>query len=474
MRRRQFICMAAVGAAVVTAGCGDDSAADKTEPPNEGSRAAWVYAHDYTAPLGFVAPGRNPQRRGIDSGRRSIGQTIENVAVDRSTAHLAGQLYERQHSDADFDNAVTAVTAADGTERWRTEFDGDRFESGVEEVVDTGDGAVVGFGQEKTVSGGGFAGDTPGQTPELARFDADGALTHTVTASALEPEPDASFAAAADTVLVSNGRLDEDPVAVGYDLTTGKRRFLNRAAAVAATTETTAFLIRAGDGDTLIARSGSDDDVLWKQSVGIIRDIAVGPEQVYVLSDAGGETRLQAFDRATGANRWAVQPDANASLGPVILSDGVLVAGRTVSVYDRDGAELGPVPEDARSPTAYDRVRANDNHVFLTTRPDLSQRRTIALDQQTWAVDWSIEESVPIISATDESFYAVSDIRRTRGREGDSTDTRIRRVAGADLDPLEEFWVHGSPRSVDGDRLYTLLQATDTALGGIYAYDLPS
>lgn len=473
MRRRQFICVAAVGAAVVGAGCGGDSAAEKTEPPNEGSRAAWVYGHDYASPFELAAPGRNPRRRGVNSGRHSVGRTVETVAADRSVVHLAGRLFERQNPDADRDSASTAVGAVEGRERWRTEFDSDRFDSGVEGVVDIGDGAVVGFDQAESVGGGGFTGDTPGRTPELARFDTDGELSYTVTASTLEPEPDASFAAAADTVFVSNGRLNEEPVVAGYDLTTGERRFRDRPATVAATTETTAFLVRPGAGDTVVARRGSDGGVRWEQSVGRVRGLAVGPEQVYLASASEGESRLHAFDRATGANRWSVQPDLSPAVGPVVVGGAVVVAGRTVSVYGRDGTELGPDPENARSPAVYDRVRANDSHVLLTTRPDRPQRQTVVLDRQTWTVNRTTETFVPVIGAVDESFYIVSDTRRTRGREN-STDTRIRRVTGAGLDPLAEVWVHGTLRSVDGDRLYTLLQTTDTALGGLYAYDLPS
>jgi hypothetical protein len=452
--------------------CADvsSSAWSESGPP---SRAAWVYGHDYAFPFGLAAPGRDPRRRGIDSGRRSIGRTVETVTADRSVVHLAGQLYERQNPDADLDHAVTAVAAADGANRWRTEFDGDRFDSSVEGVVDAGGGAVVGFDQAESVGGGGFGGDTPGRTPEVARFDADGELAYTMAASALEPEPDASFAAAAATVFVSNGRLDEDPVVAGYDVATGERRFLDRPATVAATTETTAFLVRPGESDTLVARRGSDGAVRWEQSVGRVHDLAVGPDRVYVVGVSGGGTRLHAFDRAVGANRWSVQPDVDPNVGPVVLDDAVLVAGRTVSVYGRDGAELGPVSEDARSPTAYDRVRTNDDHVLLTTRPDRTQRRTVAIDRQTWAVSWTTETFVPIIGAADESFYVVSGTRQTQGREENGNDTRIRRVAGADRDTIDEFWVHGGPRSVDGDRLYTLLQTTDTALDGLYAYDLP-
>lgn len=471
MRRRQFIRVAAVGAAVATAGCGDDS--DRTAPPNEGSRAAWVHEHDYARPFSLAAPGGYPRRRSVDSGRRSVGRFVETTTADRSVVYFAGQLFERQHPDADLNNAVTAVAAADGTERWRVEFDGTRFPS-VEAVVGAGDGAVVGFGQAASLGGGGFSGDTPGLTPRLARFDADGEMTYRVAASALEPEPETSFAAAGATVFVSNGRLDEDPAVAGYDIATGERRFLDRPAAVAATTETTALLVRPGADDTLVARRGSDGAVRWEQSVGRVHDLAVGPDRVYVVSVPEDGTRLHAFDRASGANRWSAQLDADPNVGPVALDDAVLVAGRTVSVYGLDGTELGPAPEDARSPTAYDRIRANDTHVFLTTRPDRSQRRTVALNRQTWAVSWTTETFVPIIAAADESFYVASGTRQTQGRDEVGRDTRIQRVAGADMDPLEEFWVHGGLRSVDGDRLYTLLQNTDTAMGGLYAYELPS
>jgi hypothetical protein len=439
MDRRRFIGTLATAVVGGLAGCGGPGQADKAAPPGADDQAGWVYRHDYERLPAVTSPG----------------------TAGGSRLYLAGRRYGADPS------TVTAVDATDGTERWR---------SGVDIPVDwaapDADGVSVAFDTRTDDY-------AEGTVPQLGRLAADGTVVWTGTGEGLDPDPRASFGTAGSATVVSNGQT----VAV-YDGATGQRRWREPARAVAGTAAATVYTVGdAGAGtdgaERLLARNAADGTLRWAQEFARVRGTVVGTDRVYVLETVDDRRVLHGLARSDGQRRWRADLGVDSYVGGaglVGLDGGVLFAGTPIAAYSADGDELGRVPDPpgVSGPGGYIRARTTRQYVFLTAGQAGVPEAVVALDRGSYTVAWTRSTAGRLFDSADGVCYVLTDQRPLDGSEADGdrrTERRVLALDGRDGGrTVWDHWVVGTPVGFDEGDIYTELAATETALGGVYAY----
>lgn len=436
MRRRRFIGAVGAGAAAV-AGC---LSPDLEDPPEPGEQAAWRWVHEF--------------------------EVLEAVTV----AH--GQIYTADGSGNQWvggrENAVVAVDPSSGTERWRIPVDW-------VQALEADSGGVYTFADESATD------LTDGEVPHIGRIDQNGSVVWHRDDTEFAPEPDARFAASPAALLVYNKRLIGS--LVGYKKETGERRWEQVWNANDFDLDLVGFtdqrVYTRPSQDTLRARDAAEGTIQWEQDVDPERfgaESAARADRVYMLDDRDQGHVISGWDAASGEQRWSAHRtelsfnnEAPTMEKLVPLENGILVAGTPPVVYTRDGA----VRWESSVEGEIAGVMIGAEHVFIQFDNDSGEGVTtelLAFNPEADAIAWTRQfgKSLALWHAAEGFCYLVQD-----EEDPDSNRTEDEVFELDARDGGTTTWrgvVLGSPVAAEGRDLYTEIEPTDQARGGLYAY----
>jgi outer membrane protein assembly factor BamB len=219
----------------------------------------------------------------------AVGEQVESVALRNGTVYVGT-----------FSPSLVAVDAADGTETWRTEAEGNRFVAG--KLAATGDAVYA------------------GANGDLRAFDASDGTERWRVTHGDRPAVQSPPAVGAGSVLVNIGdSLRAFDPADGTERWTRTTGGSNRPPVVR-----DGVVYAAGDG-TVHAFDAGDGSERWRTDVGEDLQLAAGAGAVY---GTGFETPALALDPADGRELWR-HDGPRVTTAPAVAGDSLLVGGDT-------------------------------------------------------------------------------------------------------------------------------------------------